>query len=343
MSKKARIENLPPETLANDTVESIQKVLDAYPKLLKRHMIPCSNASTTGSFSIMQFNILADCLCSDDSAYGFIAAPKKSLTWDFRKYRLLEEILTHKPDLLVLEECDHFDDWFLPKLRLHDYDGLFKTKEEKTDGTAIFFKKTMFSLKQHLFEPITEGRRHVYGSAILCHKPTGNHIALVGSHLLATKTEEGEATRATQAVAILNKLKKIVDTWNEQQPKPDTMIKGYLFVGDLNAQPIDDKYKALMYPKLDLEQKKIALPILSAYVDERSENLDGSKEPRYTTWKKRPGHVAKMTIDYIFHSPSLEVTKRLSIPTEEEVPEERFPTFAYASDHLAIMAEFGWI
>eukprot|EP00971_Amphidinium_carterae_P310600 6171743-Amphidinium_carterae.1 len=62
-------------------------------------------------------------------------------------------------------------------------------------------------------------------------------------------------------------------------------------------------------------------------------------EPRYTTWKRRGVKEAKHTIDYIFISPTIDVDGVLLPPPEDLVQSERFPSFRYPSDHVALFAD----
>ena len=96
--------------------------------------------SDSSGFRVMQFNILAeglsahpdntppfveDCYGSPISAStcgGFDYNPSSALGelvfnfHDYRKWRLLEEILRVNPDVLALEEIDHYLDFFEPLL-----------------------------------------------------------------------------------------------------------------------------------------------------------------------------------------------------------------------------------
>ena len=81
----------------------------------------------------MQFNLLAEGLSSpphvtppikvkdqQTSAYGgFSSVPNADVVFDWaqRKLRLVQEVLRYLPDLLCVEECDHFGDFLQPALR----------------------------------------------------------------------------------------------------------------------------------------------------------------------------------------------------------------------------------
>jgi len=100
-------------------------------------------ASLLPSFTISQFNVLADYL-SD----SFPHTDPKVLTWEYRKDRLKQEILQYKSSIICMEEVDHFDDFFLPIMKSEGYDGLFKKKidPKAKDGCAFFYDTKKFYL-----------------------------------------------------------------------------------------------------------------------------------------------------------------------------------------------------
>ena len=104
------------------------------------------------------------------------------------------------------------------------------------------------------------------------------------------------------------------------------------------------------------------------------EGMENKREPKYTTWKIREDGEHIQTLDYIFyHSPSdktsadtfseddtntydrldshstsssyhicseVEVETVLDFPTGEQISPDRIPSFAYASDHFSLVADF---
>lgn len=121
----------------------IQRFKDIHhlPELYSRHLIPSPSSpqsslqpSSSKIFRIMQFNLLAEGLSAppENESIPFPDLKRKEgdyggfdidedchLVFDFkiRQWRLLEEILRSLPDVLAVEECDHFDDFFFPILQ----------------------------------------------------------------------------------------------------------------------------------------------------------------------------------------------------------------------------------
>lgn len=104
-----------------------------------------------GKFRILQFNMLADGLSGlrqDLGAFSRVTA--EDMNWDKRGKLLLHEILQYDPDIITLQECDHYYDCFLPELNARGYDGMFAPKpasaclevSDNSDGCAIFVRRS---------------------------------------------------------------------------------------------------------------------------------------------------------------------------------------------------------
>ncbi len=67
-------------------------------------------------------------------------------------------------------------------------------------------------------------------------------------------------------------------------------------------------------------------------------------EEPYTTWKIRETGEQKYILDYIFHSKSgLKPVGVLEMPKDHEVGENKFPSLAFPSDHLSLVADFHYV
>ena len=85
----------------------------------------------------------------------FVRCPEAALDWRTRRFRMLEEIARHDPDIVCLQEVDHFK--FLRKsLARLGYIGHFLPKPDSPclylddnsgpDGCAIFYKQDKFDM-----------------------------------------------------------------------------------------------------------------------------------------------------------------------------------------------------
>ena len=109
---------------------------------------PTSLASTR----IMTYNVLADHCCtrsfkSQDGALSHITN-QEHWNIDHRKQILLQEIISTKPDLLLLQECSKtlYHSFLVPHLKLYEMEGILDLKTTGQDGCALFYKKKRFEL-----------------------------------------------------------------------------------------------------------------------------------------------------------------------------------------------------
>lgn len=85
----------------------------------------------------------------------FVRCPEAALDWRTRRFRMLEEIVRHDPDIVCLQEVDHFKflrkslsslgymGHFLPK---PDSPCLYLADNSGPDGCAIFYKQDKFDM-----------------------------------------------------------------------------------------------------------------------------------------------------------------------------------------------------
>lgn len=299
------------------------------------------------TFSVLQYNTLADVLSTD----SFPLVSSETLVWENRSIKLIENILKNNPDIICLEEVDHFDDWFLPKLSAHGYDGIFlpKVKDDKptTDGCALFYRKSYFSLvsQQSLrYCDYMEGNpRQVALIALL--NDGHRYLYVVVTHLKAGFP--CEMIRLKEAGILCRHLEKesgTSDTSIKESGSSDTSIKKVvpmIICGDLNTEPTGPIYNLLNtgMGSLDGHKENTSLSLKSAYAHYQPEG-----EPSYTTWKIRPPNELCRTIDYIFFTTDFfKVTKLRPLPSRETIPTSRLPSNEHPSDHLPLQAIFEWV
>jgi len=212
------------------------------------------------------------------------------------------------PDILALEECDHFSDWFHPHLGEDGFDGIFYPKpgEPQRDGTALFWQRSKFRKVNQNYTQYGSDTQGVVIVHLEHVDREGSGLCVAATHL---KAKPGfEKKRETQGVILLEAVAK----FNEAKHWP------IIILGDFNDVP--DSLVAQV-----LKQSKT-----SAYPDSPND---------WTTWKKRESAV-KRIIDYIWYEPQkLTLTHRLSIPPDSACP-VMLPASYYPSDHILIAAKF---
>ncbi|CAI5784352.1 Hypothetical predicted protein [Podarcis lilfordi] len=313
-----------------DLLEECQVVLQKRPARFQRDFV---NLRTSFSRShrpirVMQWNILAQAL--GEGKDNFIQCPREALRWEERKCLILEEILAYQPDILCLQEVDHYFDTFQPLLSRLGYQCTFFPKpwspcldvecNNGPDGCALFFLKDRFTLVNSTNIRLTAMKlktNQVAIAQILKCNETGKLFCTAVTHL---KARNGwERFRSAQGADLLENLKKI--TQEAEVP--------LIVCGDFNAEPTEEVYKEFSNSSLNLNS---AYKLLSA---------DGLSEPPYTTWKIRPSGECRHTLDYIWYSQhALNVNAALSLLTEEQIGPNRLPSFTYPSDHLSLVCDF---
>ena len=251
----------------------------------------------------------------------FQLSDSRVLEWGSRRWRLVQEILLHQPDIVCLQEVDHYN-FISSALASIGYSGQFCPKPDSAccyvdgnsgpDGCAILFKTDKFELLSSDSKVLTawqSATNQVVLGLVLRHK-SGKEVCAVTSHLKARKGSLLASIRDEQGQDLM--------AWLEEFRAGRSVILS----GDFNAEPSEEVYQTLTTDK--------NLVLDSSY---DNSSLD------YTTWKIRDTGEEKQVLDYIFHSDDLRTLRTLDVPSEEEVGDQRLPSLAYASDHLSLVAD----
>ena len=213
----------------------------------------------TISFSMMTFNTLADGLSGSHTIDNgpFVHANKKCLKYQYRGFRLIEEITRFKPDIMTCQEVDRIE-FFKHYLEPFDYKFVHTTKPKSAccrigktvnldlppDGSVVFWNSKLFSLvKSYKFSKRDDRNapkeiRNLACSLVhLRHKQNKNKEIMVAStHLKANYSFQSEKQRLMQLCYLFPNLLKISKD-NKNIP---------LFIGlDFNAM---DKSTSSFFP-----------------------------------------------------------------------------------------------
>ncbi|XP_020796951.1 nocturnin isoform X2 [Boleophthalmus pectinirostris] len=303
------------------------------------HINEDENSASSGHFRVMQWNILAQAL--GEGMDSFVQCPLEALSWSQRKYLILEEILTHRPHILCLQEVDHYFDTFQPVLAGLGYCSNFCPKpwspcldvegNNGPDGCALFYDQSEFELLDSVNIRLSAMRiptNQVAVVTMLRSHRNNRCVCIAVTHL---KARAGwEWLRSAQGSDLLRQLQNLVQ---RHSPSPADPIQDIplLVCGDFNAVPSEEVYRRFTGSLLGLD---------SAY---KKLSQDGTTEPAYTTWKIRPSGECCSTLDYIWYTKgSLRVEAVLDMPTEEQIGPNRLPSFNYPSDHLSLVCDFSF-
>jgi len=278
--------------------------------------------SPSKTIRIFQWNLLSQALGQSND--NFVCCPDAALDWHRRRYLLAEEILRYSPDIICLQEVDHFK--FLQKLLgSQGFRGTFFPKPDSPcmyikgnngpDGCAIFYQTSRYSLvrtETRVLEVWRVQSNQVAILMILKDKETEEEICVATTHLKARKGALLSALRNEQGKDLL----EFVAQHAAGRP--------VVLCGDFNAEPTEPIYSTVLGHDL--------LRLASVYCQ--------GGEPPYTTWKIREEGEVCHTIDYVFCSRDrLAATSVLEFPSGEEIGPDRIPSMSYPSDHFSLVCD----
>ena len=145
---------LPPSLSPDSVLELCNHHLRHQPLPITRNFTELQSSFLFGeTLRVFQWNMLAQALGKEND--NFVRCCPTTFDWRLRRWRIVEEILRHDPDIVCLQELDH------PKLMFKvmqsiGYTGRFLHKPDSPciylpnnngpDGCAIFFKSAKFDL-----------------------------------------------------------------------------------------------------------------------------------------------------------------------------------------------------
>ncbi|KDR21508.1 nocturnin isoform X2 [Zootermopsis nevadensis] len=280
---------------------------------------------------VLQWNLLSQALGQMND--NFVCCPDAALEWRFRRYHIIEEIVEYCPDIVCLQEVDHFN-FLKTVLGTQGYNGMFFPKPDSPclyikgnngpDGCAIFFREEKFELlktETRVLEVWRVQSNQVAVIMLLRVRETDQELCVATTHLKARNGALLSTLRNEQGKDLLD----FVTAHSGGRP--------VIICGDFNAEPSEPVYVTLLGCQ--------ALRLGSAYASTGDGPEDALREPPYTTWKIREEGEVCHTIDYVFYSTDgLAVEAVLDFPTGEEIGEGRVPSFSYPSDHFSLVCDF---
>ncbi|CAI5718650.1 unnamed protein product [Peronospora farinosa] len=209
---------------------------------------------SVSTFRFMSFNVLADYLVKQNYRKTDTATYRQKYDWMHRRERLLREILHWSPHVVNLQEVDHYEDFFKPRLEKAGFVGVYKRRTGETthDGCAIFVKKSMFRIvTSHEIEyrvqdhPVLN-RDNIALAAVVEIKSDANgsvpaRFVVANTHLLFNPN------RGEIKLAQLDMLLKYLTSLRQQQQQ----VLPILLAGDFNIAPHSPLYHFLSSGKLD--------------------------------------------------------------------------------------------
>lgn len=345
-------QSITPSLVSNDITDGL-----SFLQLNSVSKVCSAPISAPNHIRLLQWNILSQTLGQNND--GFVRCPDEALTWDHRKFLIVQEILQNNPDVICLQEVDHFK--FLETiLGSQNYSGIFFPKPDSPclyieenngpDGCAVFYKRDKFDLKNFETRVLEVWRVQSNQVAIAVNlevKATGKEICVCTTHLKARHGSLLSKLRNEQGKDLI----RFVKTFAENRP--------ILVCGDFNAEPIEPVYSTILSSeglnlssgyadiKKELNNLESENEKPSKTIDDNEDSVDNyavelaSCEPPYTTWKIREEGEVCHTIDYVFYTKDkLKVKNCLEFPHGDEIGKNRTPCYEYPSDHFSLVCDF---
>ena len=302
---------------------------------LSRHWSPVSSVSPVSPLRpcvrLLQWNVLSQSLAT--GVDKFLVDADHTLDWRLRRWRIVREILSHDPDIVCLQEVDHYrSDHSLQSshdivvyvfrfleaaLQSVGYTGYFVPKPDSpclyvddnngADGCAVFYRRSVLKL-----ESVETRVLSVWGvlsnqvamSLLLQHQDTGSQVSVVTTHLKARSGDINVMMRGEQGRDLVS--------WLQSSTAP------VILTGDLNAEPDE--------PVLETLTRDLSLS--SVY-----------QSAEFTSCKTRQCGTETKTLDYILTSPHLQTVATLSLPALKQLAPSLLPSQHFPSDHLSLVAD----
>ncbi|XP_012224589.1 2',5'-phosphodiesterase 12 isoform X2 [Linepithema humile] len=317
------------------------------------------------SFRVMSYNILADTYADSDFSKDVLYpyCPQYALDMDYRKQLILKEIIGFNSDIICLQEVDKsvYENDLLPSLYMLNYDGMFVTKNEISEGLATFFNQERFEklgfefivMAQNTdFPKFTEiwskidnkktkdrflSRNTTIQVTTLRSKENESEILLIGNTHLYFKPD-ADHIRLLQGYFAIAYVHEILKKTQEENPECNVSI---ILCGDFNSTPECGIYQLMTenYVPETCEDWR-------SNAEEAIENISLTQDfcmssacgtPEYTNYTPE----FSGCLDYIFYErDKFEIQQVIPLPNKDELTlHTGLPSVVFPSDHISLCAD----
>jgi CCR4-NOT transcription complex subunit 6 len=333
-----------------------------------------------GDFSLMTYNILADCLAKPE---WYPHVSKANLSWPNRRRKLLRHISRTHPSLICLQEVQstlkvesssQANHWLNLQntLKQNGYSGLYARKPTTYNldiGCAVFWSSDFECVSKQILNFSSKlesvcakvnqatidyfaGGQQVAVYALLRHKKSCKHVLVCSVHISnAWQTPSKQIAQLQSAISVAELLVKTVQT------KKGIRDVSIIFAGDFNAHPNSGLYDLAVNGGLP-----------SSHSDAQPNSIEDGKDVSMVKMPFSLGHSLGLssayhtvlgtepevtnakpefngTLDYIFYqNQKLKVESVLETPKLSEcLLQEGLPDDRQASDHIALVSRFSFI
>jgi nocturnin len=293
----------------------------------------------------MTWNILADGLAQGGN-FAHVEEPDTALAWERRGPQILAIVRALDPDVLCMQELNHWKDTFEPVLCFGGpFAGVYTPTNGDVaarlcgdaDGEGLLYRRdrlTLVASRVVRFDP----RHNQRGIIAVLREVRDPSVVWVVStcHLKAKGDPTSREMRLVQAGKMLAEIK---DTLSMLPPTAVPVL-----CGDMNEAPPKGAGERCVYDLISSKSE-----FRSAYAAVSAVGATEAMETGISTLKYRSAEVgeassaptvSKRIIDYIWcdHRRGT-VQNVLALPTEDEIGPKGLPTATFPSDHVPLVAD----
>jgi len=336
---------------------TIEQILSKEPNIEQK---PSKTLENGQQIKVMQYNILAEIYGSADRFYYL---PKWALEWNYRKENIIKEIQAYNPDILCMQEVDHFD-WMSSQLKSLGYYGEYSERTSHADGTCIFFKENKFQLLsskkidfnqlklQQFRDPMDQHRYHKNNVGLIFlleriqteesnpsaqdssskQKHPNEQICVASAHLYWDPKLPD--LKVKQSHILLNEVEQFLNNTAKEGLETPIIISG-----DFNAMPNSGVYELYSTGKVPKTHSDFV-----NYPPDQDFTHPFQLKSAYSYLKEPVSNITpwfKGTIDYIwFSNISMDVHSILLPLTNEEMGGViGLPSSSWSSDHVSLICD----
>eukprot|EP01125_Pyxidicula_operculata_P015564 TRINITY_DN5297_c0_g1_i1.p1 TRINITY_DN5297_c0_g1~~TRINITY_DN5297_c0_g1_i1.p1 ORF type:complete len:513 (+),score=98.64 TRINITY_DN5297_c0_g1_i1:658-2196(+) len=281
-----------------------------------------------------------------------------ALSWDYRKHRILKEILLNEPGIVCLQEveCLQFQAFFLPEMKSRGYTGKYhpksrwrtmdETAKKTVDGCAIFWKCELFNQVSIGDEELIEYqaialRKHdSIGSSGINRLMNKDNIAIAvllelkgnlkvtdNEYLLVVNTHihwdpNFSDVKLMQVQMLVERIEEIASKYGRPRDKQPPELP-MIVCGDFNSSPSSAVYQLLGTKKVKADHSDFCKQDYGGYTQkglEHSLNLSSA----YGTVTGEPAFTNYTddfagVLDYIWFTDETLSAERVLIPHGEDI------------------------
>lgn len=319
----------------------------------ERSFISISKDSKTepsvDSIRVVQYNVLAEAYVNKER---YFYCKNESLDWDHRKWNLLSEILKYQPDILCLQELDHFEFWD-EQLQIRGFRGVYlKRPFDKTDGIAVFYNISKFKLVDvHAVDYNMINNIDGVRSSEIEARYKRNNVGLLAnlvtlnnskSFVVATTHTYWDPRLADLKLRQSHMLLQEIHYFLRKNfiPKENVIISG-----DFNSTPESAVYQLYSKGRVEGNHKDTMTyfgskdDFIHSFILKSAYSHLNEPFTNLTPWFKG-------TLDYIWYSSGFELESLLEMIPNSKISDENnshgqllgLPTTSYSSDHMALVS-----